>query len=205
MPAFRRAIESQHRTIDGIVTENYLKSDRFFIIFTWSLRAHRNNPVNSNMNDYRNGGHMKTESRTLLLVVFILMFLTIPLVGANASSNAQIKQLKSTKTCSACNLSGANLSKLDLSGANLSKSNLSGANLSESNLNGANLSESNLSRANLSGAKLNKTNFSGSNLSEAIMNKADLSGTILTGSNLNGVTWNDGAKCKTPSIGQCNK
>ena len=157
------------------------------------------------MNVYRNGGSMKTENRTLLLVVFVLMFLALTITGAHAASNAQIKQLKSTKICSACNLSGANLSKLDLNGANLSQSNLSGANLSESNLSSANLSESNLSGANLSGAKLNRTNFSGSNLSEANMNKADLSGTILTGSNLNGVTWKDGAKCKTPSIGQCNK
>ncbi len=35
--------------------------------------------------------------------------------------------------------------------------------------------------------------------------KTDLPGAILTGANLNGVTWKDGAKCKTPSIGQCNK
>ncbi len=66
-----------------------------------------------------------------------------------AEDSANIARLKLTRKCPNCDLSGANMHRMNLPGADLS-----GANLSRANLSGANLYRTTLSRANLSGANL---------------------------------------------------
>ncbi len=87
-----------------------------------------------------------------------------------------ISLLQETKSCPQCNLSGANLNRLDLSGANLEGANLSRAKLYLTNLSGANLRN----------ADLREAGFGGADLAEADLRGADLAGTSLVGAYMNG-------------------
>jgi len=98
-------------------------------------------------------------NRTAMLGVAILGLAGIGL--ATETMKAQnldlIEQLKTTRKCVQCDLSGAELSALslenvDLSGANLYRAQLYGTKLNGANLAGAVLQEANLRMANLSGA-----------------------------------------------------
>ena len=71
-----------------------------------------------------------------------------------AADPADVQRLKDTRSCGACNLSGAYLS-----GTYLGQRNLSAANLQKADLRGANLSGANLEGANLSGAIMNGVIF----------------------------------------------
>ncbi|MDJ0736867.1 MAG: pentapeptide repeat-containing protein [Nostocaceae cyanobacterium] len=107
-------------------------------------------------------------------IIFASACLTLP---AGAENPKHLQQLRESKQCSQCDLSGVDLSGADLSfavlvGANLSGANLKGANLSNADLTGANLTKADLSQANLNQAYLNNANlhqtkFIGASLSNA--------------------------------------
>ena len=63
-----------------------------------------------------------------------------------------------------CDLSDANLSRINLAYADLSNANLSGANLSNAYLGGANLSNASLIGADLRSANLSGANLHGANI-----------------------------------------
>jgi uncharacterized protein YjbI with pentapeptide repeats len=100
--------------------------------------------------------------------------------GSYAFDQTHLEKLMSTKTCQACDLTNANLSKLDLKGAKLMETNLTGANLTNTNLTGAQLYFADLTGANITG-----TRFSGAQLTNAI--------------------WVDGRQCAHGSLGRCRK
>ncbi|MDP6278553.1 MAG: pentapeptide repeat-containing protein [Nitrospinota bacterium] len=85
----------------------------------------------------------------------------------SAWKKADLKKLKTTKSCVECDLSGANLKGLNLTGANLKGANLQGANLS-----GVKLVNANLSGANMKNANLNGTNLNGADLKNTTINRA---------------------------------
>lgn len=118
---------------------------------------------------------------------------------AGAFDQDDLNRLLETKTCTRCDLAGAELTGAQLRRADLRLSNLSGADLSR-----ANLRESVLSKANLSGADLRQANLSSTDLSEVNFYGADLREADLTDAELLGATWVDGRKCGVPSLGECN-
>lgn len=104
-------------------------------------------------------------------VVLTSVCLTFP---ARAGNPEHLKQLRETKQCAKCDLSG-----VDLSGADLSFAVLVGANLSGANLKGANLSN-----ADLTGANLTACDLSGANLNQAYLTNANLHQTKFIGASL---------------------
>jgi uncharacterized protein YjbI with pentapeptide repeats len=115
-------------------------------------------------------------------VVLSTLLVSGPFLGAASLSDpAHLAQLKTTRSCSNCDLSGA-----DLSGFVLINSDLSGANLST--------------------AKLYKADLSGANLKNAILIGADLSGAKLTGAidaNLTGAKTDAKTICVDGTAGPC--
>jgi uncharacterized protein YjbI with pentapeptide repeats len=102
---------------------------------------------------------------------------------AHAGSNSDrviknISILEKTKSCPECDLSGAELNRMDLSGSNLQGADLTEAKLYLVNFSGANLQNAHLRRAKLGGADLAG---------------ADLRGADLQGAELNGA-YHEGAK-----------
>jgi uncharacterized protein YjbI with pentapeptide repeats len=108
----------------------------------------------------------------------------------------QIALLRSSGSCTFCDLSQVNFKGSDLKGVDLRYAILIGANLSNTNLSGANLLQANLQDANLKDANLddthlNKTNFTRSNLSgidlsSRNLRKLDFSETNLSDTNFTG-------------------
>jgi uncharacterized protein YjbI with pentapeptide repeats len=90
-----------------------------------------------------------------------------------------IKTLVKTKSCPGCDLTGAELVRMDLSGANLQGADLTGAKLFLTNLSGANLRDTHLQKTSFGGADLAGADLSGADLSEADLNGAYLTGTKL--------------------------
>jgi hypothetical protein len=88
-----------------------------------------------------------------------------------------IEQLKTTRQCRNCNLSGADLSGIDISSCDLSFSNLKSTRFALGNLASCNFSNSNLSLAD----------FTQANLTNANMTQADIAGAIFSGANTEGV------------------
>lgn len=109
---------------------------------------------------------------------------------ASAFNTTHLKQLLTTKHCPNCNLTGADLRKMDLKGANLRGANLIGARLEKADLHRANLCD-----ANLSATRLNQADLSDANTDGAKFTGADLSNTL----------WTDGFRCKPGSLGHCRK
>lgn len=134
----------------------------------------------------------------LVLLSFIFLFWIVPIT--HGYSQQDLDQLKSTKQCSACDLSNAPLANTNLTRANLERANLFSANLSKANLSGANLSGANCMNASLPGASLVSANLKSANLTGA-----NLSGANLSGANLSLAVWTDGLICKEGSIGTCKK
>jgi uncharacterized protein YjbI with pentapeptide repeats len=99
---------------------------------------------------------------------------------------ANLNKLKSTKSCSGCNLTEVELVGFDLKNVkldgfvNLSKADLSGADLSGADLSGADLTGAKLIDANLTGANLTGTNLTDAHLVGANLTDAKLDGVILT-------------------------
>ena len=106
---------------------------------------------------------------------------------------ANINKLKSTNSCSGCDLTevklvGYDLKNANLSGfANLSRADLTNSNLTDANLTAAGLTEAKLTGANLTGANLKGANLTGANLKGATLKGANLIGANLIGANLTGV------------------
>src|SRR5690349_4083282 len=73
-------------------------------------------------------------------------------------------QLKTTKACDGCDLSGVNFGKAELKGVSLSGATLEGTVFYRANLTNANLGGADLAKANLTLADLTNTNFSNANL-----------------------------------------
>ena len=124
--------------------------------------------------------HSKTRLFIALLPILPIVLLS---TSAQAFNPEQLKQLLKTNQCQNCDLSGANLERLNLSGANLQGVNLSSASLLGSNLSNANLEAANLQGASLSDSYLYRANLTGANFSNAILLNANLRETILIGTN----------------------
>lgn len=107
-------------------------------------------------------------------VISTSLCLTFPLRAENPK---HLKQLRETKHCAKCDLSGADLSGADLSFAVLTGANLSGANLKKANLSNADLSRANLNQADLSYANLNKAYLTNANLHKTKFIEASLNNT----------------------------
>jgi uncharacterized protein YjbI with pentapeptide repeats len=97
---------------------------------------------------------------------FYLLFCYWWLWEVLRSNTGKPNKLKSTKSCSGCDLTA-----VDLVGFVLRNANLNGF---------ANLSKANLSGADLTGAKLTDANLIGVNLTGANLTNAKLDGVILT-------------------------
>ncbi|MGA7279375.1 MAG: pentapeptide repeat-containing protein, partial [Desulfocapsaceae bacterium] len=118
-----------------------------------------------------------------LIIVIVIALATLE-AFPNESSPAvkqNIDTLISTNACAGCDLSGADLNRLNLSGSDLSNANLSGASLFL-----ADLSDSNLSGASLRGARLGGTDLANANLMGADLRGAMLDGAYLTGAVMDG-------------------
>jgi len=119
-----------------------------------------------------------------------LTLLTLPFSGntvlaAELSPSTKVQDniqiLKETNSCPKCDLSGANLNRLELSGANLSGANLSRAQMALANLSHANLSDADLREAVFSGADLAQTDMRGADLTGASFVGAYMVGSLLDG------------------------
>jgi uncharacterized protein YjbI with pentapeptide repeats len=112
--------------------------------------------------------------RILTTTVTLLCF---GLSGQVQAENQQdLIQLRDTKDCTRCDLSGFDFSKadFDLTGVILRDANLKGVNLT-----GANLKNADLTGANLEGADLTGANLEGASLTGATLKSASLVGTNL--------------------------
>ena len=121
---------------------------------------------------------MRLKTRLLIALLPILPIALLS-TSAQAFNPEQLKQFLKTNQCQGCDLSGANLERLNLSGANLQGANLSSAILSGSNLSNANLEAANLQGASLSEAYLYRANLTGANFANAVLINANLRETIL--------------------------
>ena len=93
--------------------------------------------------------------------------------GAMAGPDA-VLQLLDKKSCSGCNLQGADLVYAELQGAQLPKAKLQGANLGRANLSNANLRGADLTDASLQGANLHRADLRGAKLKGTDLRSADL-------------------------------
>ena len=112
---------------------------------------------------------------------------------AFAFNQQDMDQLKATKVCPRCDLSGANLTQANLSGANLREANLKGATLSGANLKNADLTSANLEGAVMTSANLVGASLTGTNLKSASLENADLTFAGLISANLEAANFK-GAK-----------
>jgi len=132
-----------------------------------------------------------------IITAFILLSLS---VSAYAFDPLDLAKLKKTKFCPACDLSGADLSRMNLRDAYLSGSNLKGANLSKARLRWAYLGNANMENANLKDADLRNAVLSWSNLEGA-----DFTGAKIKGAYFVGAIWTDGTRCDFTSKGRCDR
>lgn len=110
---------------------------------------------------------------------------------AFALNQLDLDQLKATSACPRCNLSGADLTKLNLTGANLRGADLSSATLSQANLTNADLTGANLEGAVLNSANLSGASLTGANLKSASLENADLSFAGFISANLEAANLKD--------------
>jgi uncharacterized protein YjbI with pentapeptide repeats len=110
---------------------------------------------------------------------------------ALALNQLDLDQLKAANACPRCNLSGADLTKLNLTGANLRGADLSGATLSQANLTNTDLTGANLEGAVLNSANLSGASLTGANLKSASLENADLSYAGFISANLEAANLKD--------------
>ncbi len=131
----------------------------------------------------------------LAMILSPFFLLADSLAAGELSPSTEVQEnisiLQESNHCPQCNLSGANLNRLDLSGANLEGANLSRAKLFLANLSGANLRN----------ADLREAAFGGADLAEADLRGADLTGTSFVGAYMSG-TLLDGEMIATTSYAQ---
>ena len=128
---------------------------------------------------------MKLLSRLVALFVLAAAFGGSSV--AIAFDETHLQKLKKLNACEECDLSVANLKRIDMWVSNLNRANLDGANLSK-----ANLSKTNLSQTDLTGA-----NVTGANLTNAILSMVNLTWADLTGANLAGANVEGTIFCNT--------
>jgi len=119
-------------------------------------------------------------ARMLGLGIAVLAMVASPVFAVSADP-AHVAQVRSTGSCTGCNLSGADLSGL--------------------------LAQGDLSQADFSGAKLYRALLQGANLEGASFNGADLSGANLEGAlavDLTGAITDDRTTCPSGAKGPCN-
>jgi len=109
-------------------------------------------------------------------------------ISAIAGNPELMRQLKQTKSCASCDLSGGNFKWANVFGAELGGA----KNLVDANLEGANLEGANFFGANLEGANLRGANLKGANMGWSSLYGANLLGAQIGGADLAGVTF-----CKT--------
>ena len=126
------------------------------------------------------------NSLLYILIVCGVFFLTLGSASGEISEKVKIniKQLKNTKDCQGCDLTGINLYKINLSNANLKNANLKNARFHGTNLNGADMRGVNLSGSRFNEVNMKKTNLSGANLSNATLIYVQLKKANLIGVNL---------------------
>ena len=121
----------------------------------------------------------KRPYNSVFRTLCILVFSSIPAVCTAATSvevQENIDTLVRTNTCVECNLSGAELNRLDLSGADLRGADLSNATFFLADL----------SNADLRGAVMRGTQLGGADLAGADLRQADLRGVRIAGAYLVG-------------------
>ena len=129
--------------------------------------------------------HYIKRAGATLTATFLALCLAPPLSASDMRGMDKLN-LPGTLNCTACDLSGENLtlfsnfSGADLTSANLSEVMLRAANLSGAKLISVNFKKANLSRVNFTGADLQKANLQQAELDNAIWTNADLSGADLT-------------------------
>ncbi|MEA3467892.1 MAG: pentapeptide repeat-containing protein [Thermodesulfobacteriota bacterium] len=121
------------------------------------------------------------SSMTLLPILLLPDSLLAVELSPSTEVQKNISILQESNQCSQCNLSGANLNRLDLSGANLEGADLSRAKLFLTNLSGANLRNADLREASFGGADLAEADLRGADLAGASLVGAYMSGTLLDG------------------------
>ena len=127
----------------------------------------------------KNMNNSKRTNSIVFRTLGILFFSAVPMVGTAATSievQENIDTLVRTNTCAECNLSGAELNRLDLSGADLRGADLSNATFFLTDLSGA----------DLRGAVMRGTQLGGADLAGADLRQADLRGVRIAGAYLVG-------------------
>lgn len=132
---------------------------------------------------------------------FAVALATLTVVGVRlaAAQDEHLReqmQLKATKACDGCDLSGVSFGKADLKGVSLAGAKLDGTSFYRANLTNANLGGANLSNANLSMSDLTNTNFSNANLAGANF-------TGSTGASLAGAVTTETTTCPDGQAGPC--
>ncbi len=127
--------------------------------------------------------------RFFILTLVLLMPLSVQVQAVEFSPSNEVQEnittLTKTKSCLNCDLSGANLNRLELSGANLAGANLSRASMALTNLSGANLQNTDLREAVFTGADLADTDMRGADLTGTLFAGAYMVGALLDGEMLN--------------------
>ena len=128
------------------------------------------------------------EVKRLLFSGIVLSFFVSYAVSASCeqlSPSTEVQKnisiLQQTKRCPQCDLSGANLIRMDLTDADLEGANLARVRFNLTNLAGANLRNSNLREATFGGADLAGADLQGADLRGTSLTGAYLQGTLLDG------------------------
>ncbi len=143
-----------------------------------------------------------------LIVVILLLFgyhlfnnknskppiVTDPIIE-NPDPDILVEQLKQTKQCIKCDLSGVNLSAMYLEGVNLE-----GATLTNANLKGIHLKNANLTNANLTNTDLTNADLTNANLTNAKLNNADLTESYFGNADLINAKLNNANLTKTDFV-----
>jgi hypothetical protein len=129
------------------------------------------------------------------LAVASLAVLGVQVVQAQDGHLREQMQLKQTRACENCDLSGVAF-KDELKGVNLTGANLEGASFYRLDLTNANFGGANLTKANLS-----MTNLTNTNLGDANLAGANLAGS--TGAAIAGARTTETTTCPDGQTGPC--
>ncbi|MEH6827529.1 pentapeptide repeat-containing protein [Parasphingorhabdus sp.] len=147
-----------------------------------------------------------TQSKNLRRGGFASVWLAAALcsVPVMAANPAHVQQLKDTRSCPGCDLSGADLTLLfaeqeysvddptvNLDGADLTGADLKGAFLYQASFKGARMHGADLRGSNLTGAHMESADLTGTKYGNWDIHWSNLNGTYLTDTNLTGATGAD--------------
>ena len=118
--------------------------------------------------------------KRLNMLIAASLFTVAGATGAQAFDPTHYAAVKAgQKSCQWCDLSGANLKKVNFTGADLTGTNFTGADLTNVNLTNADLTGADLTGVVVTGAVLTGAKFLGADLDQV-----DLTGAVLTGARL---------------------